>query len=106
YRYKIEQLKADGAPVDWFTFDPEIARIDGAGIAKAAPHPAAALLFLDFLLSDGQTILFKRNYTPANVKMYPLKRDANVVLIDPARRIDETKKWQGLFDEIVLDAPH
>ena len=44
YLYKVAQLKSDGAPIDWFALPPAIARSKGAGIARKAPHPNAAVL--------------------------------------------------------------
>src|SRR5690606_37822180 len=61
YNYKAEQLKNKGAPIDWFTISPAIARANGVAMAKGAPHPNAAVLFFDFMLSDGQEILLKRD---------------------------------------------
>ena len=40
----------------------------GAGLAKRAPHPYAAVLFLDFLLSDGQKILVDHDNVSTNTK--------------------------------------
>jgi iron(III) transport system substrate-binding protein len=52
YSYKAEQLKNDGAPLDWFALESAIARANGDGVSKNAPHPHAAILFFDFMLSE------------------------------------------------------
>src|SRR5207248_9474127 len=52
YNYKAEQLKVQGAPIDWFTIGNAIARPNGVGVARKAPHPHAAVLFYDFELSE------------------------------------------------------
>lgn len=52
-----------GAPVQWRTEDgdhvgPVVISPSGAGILKAAKHPAAAMLFMDFMLGEkGQQIM-------------------------------------------------
>ncbi len=55
-----------GAPSDWLKMEPVPVALDAAGILKAAPHPNAARLLIEFLTSeDGQTVLQKANYLPA-----------------------------------------
>ncbi len=65
----IEQLQAKNAPI---TFGPPfvtpvVERPQGMGVSYLAPHPAAALLFYDFLLSPlGQKMLQQNGVVPAN----------------------------------------
>jgi iron(III) transport system substrate-binding protein len=42
YNYKAEQLRREGAPIDWFTIGNAIARPNGVGVARRAPPPQAA----------------------------------------------------------------
>ncbi|MEO7742310.1 MAG: extracellular solute-binding protein, partial [Usitatibacter sp.] len=51
YSYMPEQAKKKGAPIDWFALEPAIARSNAVGVARKAPHPAAALLFHEFMLT-------------------------------------------------------
>ena len=102
YNYLPQAAKKKGAPVDWLTLDPVIARANGVGVARRAPHPAAALLFYEFLISEeGQQLFADRDYVPAsrNVK-WPIKADIKV--IDPAVSLDQSEKWAKAFQEIVL----
>jgi iron(III) transport system substrate-binding protein len=99
YLYKVLQLKKDGAPIDWFSLPPEVARSQGTGMAAKAPHPNAALLFIDFLLSDGQSILAKRDFIPTNIKVQPLPEGMTLKFVDPAKILDESSKWEKLFNE-------
>ena len=69
YNYKAEQLKNKGAPIDWFAFPPAIARPNGSGVLRRAPHPHAAVLFFDFMLSDAQELLLKRDFIPTSKKV-------------------------------------
>jgi iron(III) transport system substrate-binding protein len=52
YNYKAEQMRRQGAPIDWFTIGNAIARPNGVGVMRHAPHPHAAVLFYDFALSE------------------------------------------------------
>jgi iron(III) transport system substrate-binding protein len=103
YLYKVQQLKTEGAPIDWFVLPPEVARSQGAGVARKAPHPHAAVLFMDFLLSDGQAILGKRDFIPTNVKVKPLPANLALRFTDPAKILDENDKWDKLYRDIVIN---
>lgn len=64
-----QQDAAQGSPVGWKPVEPVIANVGQLGILKDAPHPAAALLFIDFLTgSAGQKVLAKQHYTPPEDK--------------------------------------
>jgi iron(III) transport system substrate-binding protein len=103
YLYKVQQLKGDGAPIDWFSLPPDVARSQGTGMAAKAPHPYAAVLFIDFLLSDGQSILAKRDFIPTNVRIKPLPEGMTLKFIDPAKILDESSKWEKLFNDTFVN---
>lgn len=103
YLYKVLQLKNDGAPIDWFALPPEVARAQGTGMALKAPHPHAAVLFIDFLLSDGQAVLAKRHFIPTNVKVKPLPEGITLKFVDPAKILDESSKWEKLFKDTFVN---
>jgi iron(III) transport system substrate-binding protein len=102
YNYLPEEAKKKGAPIDWIALDPVIARANGIGVARRAPRPHAALLFYDFMISEeGQKLLADREYVPASRDVkWPIK--ANIKVIDPGPALDQSEKWQKLFQEIVL----
>jgi iron(III) transport system substrate-binding protein len=100
YQYKAAQLKKIGAPIEWYVIPPGIARFLGTGVLRRAPHPHAAILFLDFMLSDAQKLLLDRDFMPTNMKVQPLQIPFKV--IDPAQMLDEAEKWSKLYDQIVV----
>jgi len=103
YNYMPEQAKKKGAPIDWFVIPPAIARSNAVGVASHAPHPAAALLFYEYLLGpDGQKIMAKIKYVPTNRKVKSPLAGVRIVQTDPIRSLDEEQKWSKLFDEIVV----
>ena len=61
------QEEAKGAPVRWVPVPPVVANVGALVANKHAPAPAAAMLFIDFLLgADGQAMLTEYKYaTPA-----------------------------------------
>jgi iron(III) transport system substrate-binding protein len=101
YQYKAEQLKNDGAPIDWFVIPPAIARFQGVGLARRAPHPHAGILFYDFLLSDGQELLLRRDYSPSNKRLKSATAELPLKMVDPGATLDEGDKWAKLFRETI-----
>jgi iron(III) transport system substrate-binding protein len=101
YLYKVQQLKNDGAPIDWVELPPEVARAQGTGMARKAPHPHAAVLFMDWLLREGQEILGKRDFIPTNTKVKPLPAGMTLKFVDPAKLLDENDKWEKLYKDII-----
>jgi iron(III) transport system substrate-binding protein len=73
YSTNIEDLKAKGAPVEWVGLDPVVATLHPIAVSAAAPHPNAAKLFVDFVLSrEGMLLLrgFKR--IPSRLDVEPM----------------------------------
>jgi iron(III) transport system substrate-binding protein len=104
YNYMPEQAKRKGAPVDWFALEPAVARSNAIGIARRAPHPDAALLFYEYMLGvEGQRVLVKMDYVPANTKVASPLKGVKILQTDPIRTLDESDKWTGLFEQIVLN---
>ena len=63
-----------GAPSDWLPMEPVPVAFDSLGLMKEAPHPNAARLLVEFLLSeDGQRVLKDADYLPANPKIPAMK---------------------------------
>jgi iron(III) transport system substrate-binding protein len=98
YNYKAEQLRREGAPIDWFTIGNAIARPNGVGIARRAPHPNAAVLFYDFELSpEGQQIIADREFVPTSTKIDTPLNKVPMTFVDARVAIDEYDKWKNLY---------
>src|SRR5258706_4361839 len=103
YSHGAEKMKQKGAPVDWYAIEPAIGRANGIAIPRTVPHPHAAMLFTDFVLSpEGQKILEKGGYVPANLKVASPAQKIRLKFVDPATVLDEEAKWQKLYAEIVI----
>jgi len=106
YSHGTEKMKQRGAPVEWFAIAPAIGRANGIGITARPPHPHAAALFADFLLSpEGQTILQKGGNVPANLRVADPAQKLQLKFVDPALILDDFEKWKKLWAQIVLGAP-
>jgi iron(III) transport system substrate-binding protein len=90
-----------GAPV---SFDPLVqpvfSRPQGVGLLETARHPAAAILYVDWLLSDGQKVLKEHNVEPARKDLVTAP-DAQEILIDVEEFVAEQEKWNDRFDELL-----
>jgi iron(III) transport system substrate-binding protein len=105
YLYRIAQLKRRGAPIDWLAMPPVIARFEGVGVARRAPHPFAAMLYFDFMLTDAQNILAERDFYPADIAIKPLPADMTLTFLDPAKALDESQKWNRYYRDTVTHQP-
>lgn len=103
YHANAESFKKRGAPVDWAGVEPVIARPQGIGVSRQAPHPNAALLFVDFMLSpEAQAMLAGMGRTPVSRAVKTETSGLVYVMSDPAVVLDENDKWQGLWDKLFL----
>ena len=104
YNANIESLKKKGAPIDLAPVQPVIARPQGIGVARDAPHPAAALLFLDFVLSpEGQKLYESMGRVPASTKVKSHLNDFPFVMTDPGTILRESQKWEAAWNELFLN---
>jgi iron(III) transport system substrate-binding protein len=72
-------------------------------VAKAAPHPAAALLFVDFVLSpEGQRLYESMGRVPASTKVKSRLSDFPFVMTDPGTILRESQKWDDLWNQLFL----
>ena len=89
-----------GAPIDWIPMSPAMVVLSVASVTTDAPHPNAAKLFVDFLVSDdGQKLFRDRGYIPVAPAIPPL---------EPKLRPDG-KEFRGIFftpEEIEMEMPH
>lgn len=102
YNQAVDKMKEKGAPIDWRPLAPAFGRADGIAVTKRAPHPHAALLFADFVLSpEGQRIIKERARVPVNRNVDSGFDTSRFGIIDMAALLDEwdvwEKRWNALF---------
>jgi iron(III) transport system substrate-binding protein len=99
----IARLKDKGAPIEWKPLQPAFGQPSSVGVARRAPHPHAALLFADFILSqEGQEIIKSRNRVPSSRAVDSPLNKFDYALIDPAIALDEWDKWSNLWSSLFL----
>ncbi|MFQ5852279.1 MAG: ABC transporter substrate-binding protein [Candidatus Binatia bacterium] len=87
HAHTVLDFKEKGAPIDWTILDPYFAKPNSIMLAKNAPHPHAAALFIDWALSkEGQTMIttFGRVVARKGIKQrFPELGRKKYVLTDP-----------------------
>jgi ABC-type Fe3+ transport system substrate-binding protein len=99
---------AKGAPVTWLPLEPILAPMAVASITKDAPHPAAARLFLDYLVSDEcQKIFADADYLPANPKvpartpsLKPEGGGFKAMFMPPGLMAENSERWSKLRKDL------
>ena len=88
YGYRVAQMMSEGAPVDFTMIDPVITKPRLSALARQAPHPHAAILFLDWIIGqEAQTIIaqeFGRGPARKGVKSKYGRLDHPKYLVVPA----------------------
>lgn len=105
YSYLAEQAKAKGAPIDYIALKPTVAYTDGIGIVGRAPHPNAARLFYDFMLTDGEAMMKAQRQLTAHRQDEAAVRRFDPVFIDPARVLIDYDKWAQIFEDTITGRP-
>ena len=106
YSNRVERMKMSGAPIDWVRFKgPTITAINAISIPERAPHPNAARLFVDFVLSrEGQNLLRTLRRIPARPDVLPdppgLTAGLNLYAARPEGMIENYNDTVARFEEI------
>jgi iron(III) transport system substrate-binding protein len=108
YSHDVDRMKLKGAPLDWFILPPAVVLPSAVAVSRRAPHPSAAALFYDYMLTDGQRFYTEVQRVPAN-RNYdtPVRRLARerqpVQIVNAQKTIDDYEKWLGLYKRLIVD---
>ena len=108
YQFFTENLQAENAPV---SSEPAIEPIAmmrfGAGMTTTAEHPACAVLFSEWSITDGQDVVVDHNYYPANLKAVkgdlPFSVEDHHLAHIPLDSVnaEQFSEWQDAFENLV-----
>lgn len=106
YLHQVDALKRQGAPVEALFLPSVVAIPSGTAVTKRAPHPFAAVLFFDYLLSEeGQKILAANNATPTNLKAQSLPDALDVTFLDVPKYLSESTEWDRTYKDVLATRP-
>lgn len=106
YSHTIDKAADKGAPVSWRPasgkpIQPVVVRPNGVALVKTAAHPAAAMLFAEWELTEGQKIL----EDAFRIGAIPNKADPlvglEVISVPEQELLTNAKKWDDLYAEII-----
>jgi ABC-type Fe3+ transport system substrate-binding protein len=97
-----------GAPVDWIKMEPATGTLSVIAIHKHAPHPNAAKLLVDFIISrEGQQVYRDADYLTADPavparepSLKPEDGHFRVRFFPPETIEDKMPKWKQIFDDL------
>lgn len=105
--YLAIREKAKGAPIE-FVFPKEGVSLvtEPVAIMKDAQNPAAAKVFIDFLLSEeGQTLVLEQGYIPAHPELsvpkgFPSRDEIKLIPFDAQKALENAESNKAQFSKI------
>ncbi len=97
-----------GAPVDWIPMQPVTGTLSVVAVHAQAPHPNAAKLLADFIVSrEGQEIFRQADYLPADPgvpalepTLKPEQGHFRVRFFSPEQTEEQMPRWKKIFDDL------
>ncbi len=112
YSHTIDKAKRKGAPVEFRpAVEPVIIRPNGVALMAQARHPAAAELWMDWVLKGdgGQKVIAEATRVPAsrNVPGFddPIPSDAVTYDVPEDKVNKEESTWSKKYDDLLRNAP-
>lgn len=107
YNHLIDEEEADGAPARWRPepVEPVVIRPNGQGLMRTAQNPAAALLFFEWMLTEGQPLLVEQFRVPARTSDQDGLLDGiDQAVVDVDKLVNEGADWEGRYEELLQGA--
>jgi iron(III) transport system substrate-binding protein len=105
YSHTVDNAAEKGAPVTWKingkpAVEPVVLRPNGAGLMKSAKHPAVAMLFLDYLLTDGQQAIAGANRIGAIPTAEDPLAGVKTVSVPEEELLNNAQKWSDAYKNV------
>jgi iron(III) transport system substrate-binding protein len=100
---------AAGAPVAWRTASgaytkPIVVAPEGGALMSRAPHPATAMLLIDFMLEEGAPLL-QENHWPSPIQSeggtLEGVAEEDIMVVDRAVAVEDRQKWIDEWDALL-----
>lgn len=109
YSHTVDKAAKKGAPVAWRpAVQPVMLRPNGVGLMGRPKHPAAALLWMDWVLTGGQKFIADASRIPAaqNVPGFtnPIPSGTQTYDVPLDRLRTQSKQWETAYDGLVHGA--
>jgi iron(III) transport system substrate-binding protein len=108
YSHDVDRMKAKGAPIDWFVLPPAVILPSAVAVSRRAPHPHAAALFYDYMLTDGQRLYPGMFRVPASKSLDSpvralLGRGEAYTIVNAQLGVDDYDKWLRSYKKLIVD---
>lgn len=101
FRNQVQALADDGAPVGWKpVVEPVFMRAGGIAVVEGTKHPAAALLFYEWLLGEGQEVIVAAGRDPTRRDLEATK-GIDVRVIDVVALAESEREWRDRYERLV-----
>ena len=101
YLHTVKGLQEKGAPIAWEpAVEPLVTRPDGIAVVKDAEHPAAALLYVDYVLDPGQKT-FDDFFLTAARKDLSVPESIGHVAMDVPDYVAHQDEWTKRYEQLV-----
>ena len=104
YDYQAQSLTDKGAPVSFNPMvSPVVQRPNGVAMMKSAPHPAAAYLFYQWILTDGQQVLKDADLVSslASAATQGVGEGVDLVTVDVDELLAENTKFSDMYQKVL-----
>src|SRR5215467_5509451 len=103
----VTVAKQKGAPIEWRPLDPVVTTVGYSGLSSKAPHPHAALLFLDYVHSkEGQQLMMKGGLWSPRDDLGSLDQKFKKVYLDEKYSLKEIEvkfsQWESLMRQLFI----
>jgi iron(III) transport system substrate-binding protein len=101
FRNQVQAAAKDGGPVAWQpVVEPVFVRAGGIAVVRGTRHPAAALLFSEWLLDDGQEIVTEVGRDPTRRDLTATKGIRQRV-IDVVALAEDEQEWADRYSRLL-----
>lgn len=106
YNHLVDELIDTGAPLSRTpVVEPLVIRPNGIALLRSAQNPATALLFMEWVLTDGQQLLVKDFRIPARRALQQGELDGvDTVSVDIKRLVAEGQQWENRYEGLLRNA--
>jgi iron(III) transport system substrate-binding protein len=103
----VTMAKQKGSPVEWRPLEPVVTTVGSAGLMTKAPNPHAALLFIDFLLSqEGQRLIMKGGLWSPRTDIGTTDQQFRKSYLDEKYSFEELEvkfaQWENLLRQLFI----
>jgi iron(III) transport system substrate-binding protein len=102
FNHSMDDQTDAGAPVRWRpAVEPVVVKAAGVGVLRGAPHPAAAALFYEWILTEGQRLLEEDHRIPSVLGGEDPLAGIDVIEVDPDLIAEKGEEWSRRYRELL-----